>query len=167
MVADPNDPAGAGDDAGTDDADTGADAGTADAGDEDTGSAVLVTIAKGPDGGYLVYAGDEPDEGDEGSDDEGQSEDDINAEAGAGGGEGDQGGAASSAPVPAPAGAGAQHADSIGQALKFALDILDEDASSEGGEGTSEDQFAAGFNEGKEPTPAAPKTRQKYPATPR
>jgi hypothetical protein len=115
-----------GDDAGQDDADataaTAADTGDTDAGGDDQSPEVLVSIAKDPQGGYLVFAGDEPD--------------------------GDAGEGA----------AAPQHADSVGAALKLALDILNESEASAGEPGGSEDQFAAGFGMSKEPTPG-----MKYP----
>lgn len=127
--ADPTAAAGAG-------ADPSADAG---ASDETT----VCTICMASDGTYTVYAGDEPDDSD-GGDGAGMSEDDDAAMGGAAGGAG--------APAsPAPAG---QHADSIGQALKIAMDVLNAAASSAGGEGSADDQFASGFNDSGAPTPA-------------
>ncbi len=99
----------------------------------DQSDTVVVTITKGSDGSYTVYAGDEPDG------DEGESEDDD---------------AAMGGPGAAPSGgdmsasSGGQHADSIGQALKITMDMLQADKSSAGGEGSADDQFAAGFNGG-------------------
>jgi hypothetical protein len=46
---------------------------------------------------------------------------------------------------------GGQQVDSIGAALKAALDILNEDASSAGAPGSSQDQFDAGYNAPQEP----------------
>lgn len=100
---------------------------------------VLVTIASDPNGGFLVYAGDEP-EGDEGA-----SDDDAAA-----------GGAAGAAP-----GASGQHVDTVGAALKAALDILNEAGNSAGEPGSSEDQFQLGFGADQSPTPAA--KRLKHP----
>jgi hypothetical protein len=123
-------------------ADTGADTGT-DTGTDmstDTGDAsdtVLVTIAKAPDGGYMVYSGDEPD------DNEG-----AEGEAGAAGGAADAGAAGAGA-------AGGQHCDSIGAALKAAMDILQESENSAGETGSSEDQFTGGYGGDKGATPAA------------
>ena len=107
--------------------------------DDDTGSDsdVLVTITKTGDGSYMVYAGDEPGGGQD------MSDEDADAMGPAGG-----------APAPASPSSQGQPADSIGAALKIALDILNEDKSSEGGEGSSEDQFQGGFNASKAPTPA-------------
>ena len=92
---------------------------------------VLVTISKNADGKYVVRAGDEPE-----------------AVAAAPGEE-----------AVAQAGAEPVMVDSIGEALKAALEILQAD----GGEGAAEDEAAAeadfqgGFTEGKDPSPA-----QKY-----
>ena len=130
----PSDPSG-GD---TSDAGMGADTGAS----ADQSPQVLVTIAQAPDGGYLVYAGDEPDSGDDtGPGTPGESSDDAAAlSAGAGSG------------AAAP-----QHAASIGEALKAALDILNGDA----GGGASQDQFQAGFAEPTEPTPSASTARRR------
>jgi hypothetical protein len=157
-AADPADPmasADAGDDAG---ADSGDDTG-------DMSNTVLVTIASAPDGGYVVYSGDEPDGG--GGDAGGSADDD----AAMGGGDGAGGGAAG-APMATGGAAGAdagasggQHVDSIGAALKAALDILNESAGSAGAPGSADDQFASGFDGDKSPTPAAAKSGRgmKYP----
>jgi hypothetical protein len=105
------------------------------ASDDAGGDQTVVTITKGADGSYTVYAGDEPD--DEGSGDgSGMSEDDDAAMAG-----GASGGSAASDMA-------GQHADSVGQALKLAMDIMNADKSSTAGEGSAQDQFAAGFNGG-------------------
>lgn len=104
-------------------------------------SNVLVTICKNDDGTYTVYSGDEPEGGESGD----MSEDDANAMGTAG----DQ---------PAPEG---QSADSVGAALKLAMDILQQDASSEGAPGSAADQFAAGFSGSQQPT-AAKAMPQKY-----
>jgi len=124
----------------------GADPGSTDTDTGDTSSSVLVTIASAPDGGYMVYSGDEPDG------DDGESADD-GAASGAGGpaaGAGDSG--------------GGQHCDSIGAALKAALDILQESASSAGAPGSADDQFSAGYRADQAPTPASGKGRgSKYP----
>lgn len=111
------------------------------AGDDDTAERVLVTISKAADGTYTVYTGDEPDD-DEGSGAD-LSEDDMDAGAGA-----------------APGAAEAsdeegQHCATIGAALKATLDILNNDASSEGAPGSAEDQFAAGYNGDQSPTPSS------------
>ncbi len=115
---------------------------------EGSDSDVLVTIARGPDGGYMVYAGDEPEEG------------------GAGDAEGAEGEPATPpmgmAGVPTAGAGGGKPADTIGAALKAALDILNEDQNSSGGEGSSEDQLAAGYSADQGPTPAAPRSL-KYP----
>lgn len=116
---------------------------TADAGD-DSGQ-VIVTITKNDDGSYMVYAGDEPDAGS----DTDTSADDADAMGAAGaapaGGAGmSSGGSAQGIP-----------ADSVGAALKAAMDILQADKSSEGAPGNAEDQFQSGFTSDKNPTPAA------------
>jgi hypothetical protein len=90
-------------------------------------SDIIVTIARGADGGYVVYQGDEPEGG-----------------GGAGGG---------------------QQVDSIGAALKEALDFLNEDASSAGAPGSSQDQFMAGYNSPQAPIMAQTRRRvrqEKY-----
>jgi hypothetical protein len=113
----------------------------------DASDSVIVTICRDPAGGYVVYSGDEPDASD------GTSADDDAASGGAsaGGASGGDG--------------GGQHVDSIGAALKAAMDVLQEDASSQGAAGSSDDQFASGFAADQSPTPAASKpSRQKYPA---
>jgi hypothetical protein len=132
--ADPT--AGGGDDTGA--SDTGADAG-------DMSDTVLVTIASAPDGGYIVYSGDEPDG------DDGESADDDAAVGGAGSGVG------GGAPGAGGGAAGGQRVDSIGAALKAALDIMQEAASSAGAPGTADDQFASGFGADQSPTPASAK----------
>jgi hypothetical protein len=129
--------------------------------DADTDDNVLVTICRATDGGYTVYAGDEP-EGDQGEAEGGadMSEADTDAmgpagdqAAGGPAGMGGNGGAPEAA-EPQPQG---QPAASIGEALKAAMDILrSSEASAPGG---AQDQFAAGFAAPREPTPAA----QKYP----
>jgi hypothetical protein len=106
---------------------------TADAGDEN----VVVTICKNGTGGYTVYAGDEPDEGD-GGDMSGDDADAMGA-----------GGAAPASPAPAAQG---QPADSIGAALKIAMDIMSQSESSGGP--SAEDNFAGGFG-GMPPQTAA------------
>jgi hypothetical protein len=118
---------------------------------DDTGGGdnVLVTITKNDDGSYLVYAGDEPDAG--GSD---MSEDDTDAMGAAGAAPATTGGAGMGATQGQPA-------DSIGAALKLALDILNADKSSEGAPGNADDQFMGGFNASKSPTPATGPS-QKY-----
>lgn len=117
-----------------------------DAGASDTDDNVLVTICKNDDGSYTVYAGDEPEGGDEGD----MSEDDANAM-----------GAAGAAPAPTTPQPQGQPADSVGAALKIALDILNSDKSSEGAPGNADDQFNAGFSADKSPTPASGMA-QKY-----
>lgn len=113
----------------------------------EAGGEVVVTISKEEDGSYMVYAGDEPEEGG-GAD---MSMDDTEAMGAAGA-------------VPAPTGGGAsagQPADSIGAALKIAMDILQADKGSEGAPGNADDQLAAGFGAAKTPTPTmGPSTRR-------
>jgi hypothetical protein len=133
--------------------DASAGAGAGDGSDSDS-SDVIVTICKNDDGSYTVYAGDEPDAGDSGD----MSLDDTDAmgsagDATAGGRAGMAGGGA-----PPPQG---QPADSIGAALKAALDILNADKSSEGAPGNADDQLAAGFSASQSPTPATGPS-QKY-----
>lgn len=122
-------------------------AGDPSAGGDDSGSDVVVTICSNGDGTYTVYAGDEPDSG---SGD--MSGDDADAMGAAGAAPAPGGGA------PPPQG---QPADSIGAALKAALDILQADASSQGAPGSADDQFASGFSASKSPTPASG-PKQKY-----
>lgn len=109
------------------------------AGGDMGGSPVLVTICGNDDGTYTVYSGDEPEEGGEGV-----SEDDADAMGDAG----DQA---------APEG---QQAASVGEALKMAMDILNEAKGAEGAPegGDAEDQFSAGFGA---PAGGAP-MQQKY-----
>lgn len=128
--------------------------GAGDGSDADAGSGtdVVVTICKNPDGSYTVYAGDEPDAG---AGD--MSEDDADAMGGAGDMPAPGGGAAGGAP---PAAQG-QPADSIGAALKAALDIMNADKSSEGAPGNADDQLNAGFSASQSPTPATGPA-QKY-----
>jgi hypothetical protein len=59
------------------------------------------------------------------------------------------------------AGGGGQPADSIGAALKIAMDILQADKSSEGAPGNADDQLSAGYSSSKDPTPASG-MKQKY-----
>lgn len=125
---------------------------TAGAGDADSGdSDVLVTICKNGDGSYTVYAGDEPDTG--GGEDTSEDDDDAMGAAGAApaGGAAMGGGASQGTP-----------ADSIGAALKAALDILQADKSSEGAPGNADDQLSAGYSAPKSPTPSTSKMAQKY-----
>jgi hypothetical protein len=144
---------------------------TGDASATDTGDAgdVIVSICRESDGSYTVYPGPPP----EGSEDEGLSEDDAAAlgggpasGAGPGGGMpmGGPGGGLAGGAGPAPGGNGAAGgiaADSIGAALKAALDILQADKGDEEGAGNADDAFAAGYNSSTEPTPVG--MGQKYP----
>lgn len=129
---DPTGGAGAGG-AGTGGAGAGASDPTAGAGAGDGGddSDVVVTITQNDDGSYMVYAGDEPDPGD-------MSSDDASAMGAAGG---------------APAAQGTP-ADSIGTALKAAMDIMNAAKSSSGAPGNADDQFAAGYSGSTSPTAA-------------
>lgn len=131
----------------------------ADTGDDDSGSGdVIVTIVKAGDGSYIVYAGDEPSGSDDSSDDDADAmgpAGDVAAGGAAGGmaGGGAGGGGSSSQGTPA---------DSIGEALKAALGILQDDASSAGAPGNADSQFAEGFSASKNPTPATGSSPQKY-----
>lgn len=101
---------------------------------EDTGSdPVVLTVTMGADGMFTLYAGDEPEEAEQGD----MSEDDVAAMGSEGEG-------------PAP-----QTADSLGEALKMAMDILKAAAQGAGG-GSAEQQFAAGFTGGAAPMGGAP-----------
>lgn len=113
----------------------------ADMGGEGAEQAVLVTICKDGQGGYVVYSGDEP-EGDEG---EGMSADDAGAMGGAPGGA--QGGPPAGG-ADMGGGAQGQPAASIGATLKITMDLLQADASSTGAPGSAEDQFQSGFTGG-------------------
>jgi hypothetical protein len=127
--------------------------------DSDADDQVVVTICKNSDGSYTVYPGDEPEGGGMGDqDDTGEDDADAMGAGGAapagGGAGGDMGGGGNGAsPQGIPA-------DSVGAALKAALDIMNADASSGPG-GTADDQFAAGFGASKSPTPATGPA-QKY-----
>lgn len=116
------------------------------AGGGDGGGDVLVTICKNDDGSYTVYSGDEPD----------ASADDADAMGAPGGAPPPPGGGG------AGGGAAGQPADSIGAALKAALDIMTADKSSEGAPGDADDQLAAGFSADQSPTPATGGPAQKY-----
>lgn len=122
-------------------------------GGDDTGGAsdaddnIVCTIASDGQGGYIVYAGDEP----EGSDEGDMSEDDANAMGPAGAAPAPNGGA------PPPQG---QSAGSVGEALKIVMGILQDADSS--GTGGAADQFAAGFTGSQAATPASGPMKQKY-----
>jgi hypothetical protein len=109
-------------------------------------SNVVCTITKTGDGSYMVYAGDEP--GDD-SGDAGMSSDDIDA-------------MGPSGDASAPKG---QPADSVGAALKAAMDILQADASGGAGGGGAEAAFmsAGGAGAGGPPPPAPLRTRAPMP----
>lgn len=122
------------------------------AGDDAAGAAdaddnVLVTVCSDGQGGFVVYQGDEPEGDTEGSD---LSEDDADAM-------GPEGDAPMGGGAPAPQG---QPAASVGEALKLVMSILQENQSSQGAGGSSEDQFASGYNAPQAPTPAG--MAQKY-----
>lgn len=116
-------------------------------GDADSDDNVLVTICSDGQGGYTVYAGDEPEEG-SGAD---MSEDDADLGP-------DAGAPAPGGGAPAPEG---QPADSVGSALKIAMDMLNAAKSSAGAPGDADSQFAAGFSGSQSPTPASGPA-QKY-----
>jgi len=97
------------------------------------GEDVVVTICANGDGSYTVYAGDEPDAA-EGGD---MTGDDMGP----------------------PAGVAGQPADSVGAALKLAMDIMRERESSSGAGADS--QLAAGFSADRAPTPVSGPA-QKY-----
>lgn len=125
----------------------------------DDSSNVVVTICSNGDGSYTVYAGSPPDSGDSTD----GSEDDADAMGPAGDAPAPGGGAAG-AGGGMGAGMGAsqgQPADSVGMALKLALDILKSDQSSAGAPGTEDDQLASGFSASQSPTPATGPA-QKY-----
>jgi hypothetical protein len=126
--------------------------------DADTDDNVLVTICQAPGGGYTVYAGDEP-EGDQGeppeTGDMSEADTDAMGPAGAQPAGGGNGGAEAAEPQPQ-----GQPAASIGEALKLAMDIMRQSENSAAG--GPNDQFAAGFNAPKAPTPAAGSPAQKY-----
>jgi hypothetical protein len=127
-------------------------------GDADTDDNVVVTICSDGQGGYTVFAGDEPESGGAGDQDD-MSEDDVGAmgaagAAPAGGAGGGMGGGNGASPQGQPA-------DSIGAALKIALDIMQSAASSSGAPGDADSQFASGFSADKSPTPASGPA-QKY-----
>jgi hypothetical protein len=104
----------------------------------DAGSQSIVTICKDADGTYMVYAGDEPESG-------------AAAEPSAPGEE---------AAVPEGESEQGIPCDSIGKALKAALDILQADENE--GEGSAEDNFNAGFSGAAMPSPKRPAPAMKY-----
>lgn len=116
-----------------DDEDAGAPADTGDdtPGDED----VLLTVCKEADGTYSLIKGDEEDA--DGAD------------------------AAGSADAGAGADSNKQTFDSIGALLKGILDLLKEDASSAGADGSADSQFQSGFDDSAPAKPASPMV-QKY-----
>ncbi len=109
--------------------------------DTDADDQVVVTICKDGQGGYTVYAGDEPESGPGDAD---MSEDDTAAMGPAGAAPAPNGGAPTPQGIPA---------DSMGAALKAAMDIMQSDASASGGS-NPEDQFSAGFGSTAKPPPA-------------
>jgi hypothetical protein len=131
---------------------------------DDTGAAdeaeetVLCTVTKKADGTYMVYKGDEPEEGDEG--DAGGEGGGAADEGTAGGGEGGAGvaGMAPGGEEGAPQG---QAYDSVSATLHAVMTILHDDEN--GGEGGAEGAFQAGFGAGDQggaTTP--PPLAQKY-----
>ncbi len=108
--------------------------------DTDADDQVVVTICKDGQGGYTVYAGDEPESG---AGDADMSEDDTAAMGPAGAAPAPNGGAPTPQGIPA---------DSMGAALKAAMDIMQSDASASGGS-NPEDNFSSGFGPAK-PAPA-------------
>ena len=140
-----------------DDTDTGAaaDTGDGDSGDEtagdmgggdDAGPTVLLTVMDNGDGTYKLIEGDEPDE-DEGDETAAGATGSAAGED-QGAGEGEEAG---------------KDYDSPGALLKGILDILQEHESSAGGEGSSDDQFAAGYAGGSSASPSKPTPlAQKY-----
>ena len=115
----------------------------------DASGDVIVTISKTGDGSYMVYSGDEPD-----ADSGDMSGDDADAM-----------GTAGAAPAPTGGGMGGggagQPADSIGAALKIAMDLMQADKGSEGAPGNADDQLSAGYGSDKNPTPSSG-MKQKY-----
>ncbi len=103
------------------------------------GSEVILTVCKEADGTYSLIKGDE---------EEANGEDAAGAAATEG----------------TPENENKQSFDSKGALLKGILDILNEGESSEGAEGTSEDQFQSGFGggEGAPATAPAAVPAQKY-----
>jgi hypothetical protein len=134
-------------------------AGDPSAGGDDS-SNVIVSICSNGDGSYTVYAGSPPD-----SDSDDSSDDDTDAMGPAGGAPaaGAGGGAGGAGAMGGGMGGASQGqpADSIGAALKIALDLLNADKSSEGAPGNADDQLASGFSASKSPTPATGPA-QKY-----
>jgi hypothetical protein len=120
---------------------------TAGAGDGSGGDQVVVSITMTADGSYMVYAGDEPDDS---GDMSGDDADAMGAAGAAPAGGGGMGGSS-----------GGQPADSIGAALKIAMDIMNSAASSAGAPGSADDQMSAGYSSSKAPTPATG-MKQKY-----
>jgi len=112
---------------------------------EEHGSDVILTICDDGQGGFLVYDGDEPEEGETGD----MSEEGV-AAMGPGGEE--------------PANSG-QPAASMGEALKMAMDIMQKHG--EGGPDGAQANFDAGFTGPQAPTPAGggggPGMPQKFP----
>lgn len=98
---------------------------SADDGSQDSGSTTVVTICKEADGSYMVYAGDAPEDG-----------------------EGDEGDAGGGGDMGAPQGT---PADSVGAALKAAMDVLKQDEN-----GGAQSEFDAGFTGGSAASPAKP-----------
>lgn len=155
---------------GDDDEGAGADAGAADTGAEggETKPTVLLTVMDNHDGTFTLHKGDEPDES--------AGDDDADAGEGAAAGGAEEGGDEDEAAGGAGSGAEGEAGegdeedegetfDGPGPLLKGILDIVKEAQESEGGEGSADDQFDAGYNADKEPTAtAAPPMRQKHPS---
>ena len=131
-------------------------------GGDDNSETTEVTITMKGDGTYMVYPGPAPD--DSGSSDDDTSEDDDDAMGAAGdqpAGGGPAGGASMGAGMMGGGAAQGQPAQSIGEALKLAMDILNSSAQSAGAPGSADDQLNAGFTASKSPTPATGMA-QKY-----
>lgn len=110
----------------------------------DQSDTVVCTICRAPDGTYVVYAGDEPDEAQGGEE---ADEGDMGAGMAPGGaGMGGAGETAEDQGTPA---------ETVGEALKAAMDVLQADASQSSGNGQSaQDQFSAGYS-GQGPAPVS------------
>lgn len=129
-------------------------AGAAPGGDTDAGTPednVICTICSDGQGGFTVFAGDEP-EGDSGGGDDGSEDDaDLMGPAGdqpAGGGMGGGAGAPQGQPAPDAA-----------SALKLVATILQSAGSSASGSPSPDDNFSSGFGGG---AAAMPSISQKY-----
>ena len=147
------------DDAATGADDTGADAG-GDEGEDQGGSTVLLTVMNNHDGTYVLIKGDE-------DEDEGEG-----APEGEGGGEGgaDEGDTGMPAAGAEPGAEGGEDKgetfDSVGALLKGILDMVKESEANETGDGTEDDNFAAGFTGGSAASPARGAAGAAMPASP-